>query len=135
MGNQIVRVKPHNSPPFKILYKETTMNKKFIFAALATSFLLTACSSDDGFNGSLTTSPLSFKVENEVVTRTTTENEGSVYKTKFVVGESIGIYGYEANNKKILIHNNNRTVKRISYQYSELAGIYFPCLLSIRRDF
>lgn len=95
-----MRVKPHNSPPFKILYKETTMNKKFIFAALATSFLLTACSSDDGFNGSQTTSPLSFKVENEVVTRTTTENEGSVYKTKFVVGESIGIYGYEANNKK-----------------------------------
>lgn len=76
------------------------MNKKFIFAALATSFLLTACSSDDGFNGSQTTSPLSFKVESEVVTRTTTENEGSVYKTKFVVGESIGIYGYEANNKK-----------------------------------
>ena len=76
------------------------MNKLFIFAALTTSLLFTACSSDEEFNDSERTSTVSFKVEKDVTTRTTTDMEGSVYKTKFVVGESIGIYGNNANNKK-----------------------------------
>ena len=62
------------------------MNKLFIFAALTTSLLFTACSSDEEFNDSERTSTVSFKVEKDVTNRTTTDMEGSVYKTKFVVG-------------------------------------------------
>ena len=48
------------------------MNKLFIFAALTTSLLFTACSSDEEFNDSERTSTVSFKVEKDVTTRTTT---------------------------------------------------------------